>query len=74
MMAEYESDANKYFDIFLRIDGAPYTALIRSLNISSSIRVEPISPNDIGITDTGFTLSSITTNVSGRPYYYVAIG
>jgi len=75
MMVRYEESGQQRFEIFLRIDGAPYTARIRTENIASSnVFIEPISPNDIGITDTGFTLSSITTNASGRTYYYVAIG
>jgi len=71
--ARYEDGSNQYFDIFLRIDGAPYTVRIRSENISN-VFIEPISSLAIGITDTGFTVSGTPTNVSGRTYYYVAIG
>src|SRR5690606_31699968 len=35
MMTSYESGSNQIFDIFLRIDGAPYTVQIRSENISN---------------------------------------
>src|SRR5690606_9409 len=54
MMTSYESGSNQYFDIYLRIDGVPYTARIRSQGITT-VRMEPISFSDIGITDTGFT-------------------
>src|SRR5690606_2419141 len=42
MMTSYESGGNQIFDIFLRIDGAPYTVRIRSENISN-VFMEPIS-------------------------------
>ena|SRR5690606_37038853 len=73
MMTGYESSGQPVLEIFLRIDGAPYTARIRSQNISN-VFIEPISSIAIGITETGFLVQSTTTNVNGRTYDYVAIG
>lgn len=75
MMVHYEESSQQRLEIFLRIDGAPYTARIRTTAVSSTnVFLDILSSTDIGITDTGFTLSVSSTNINGRTYYYVAIG
>src|SRR5690606_31204514 len=71
MMTRYDESGDRRIEIFFRIDGAPYTARVRTERVGSfNVYVEDLSSSVIGITDTGFTVSTTPTNVSGRSYYY----